>query len=78
MYQVGSDQYQWAPCRVIGWDEGARMYEVVFGEDGSTPVTRQDSNGTFITYGALPLSGGLKKKLVKRLNLRFKVGISEL
>lgn len=68
LYQVRGDCYEWAPCRVVGWNEAARAFEVEF--DGAAPA------GTGIDDVGVPLSGGLKGKLVKRLNLRFKVSMS--
>jgi len=86
LYQVKVDGYVWVPCKVVAWDDATRMFLVEFdhasGSDGplSAPPARPmtstglallraptpDGNGGFLS------SGGLRQKLVKRLNLRFK------
>ncbi len=79
LYQLSSDGYIWAPCWVVRWDDTSRQFEVEFpgamdsAHTQQGPVTRQDSHGAYVTTGARPPAGSLKRKMVKRLNLRFMV-----
>jgi hypothetical protein len=78
MYQVQGDTSMWTPCHVVRWDGDSRTFEVVF--DDQPADTSVDSSpkggggdGAATSGGGIPLAGGLKRKMVKRLNLRFKV-----
>ncbi|GFH14246.1 uncharacterized protein HaLaN_10265 [Haematococcus lacustris] len=85
MYQSGSGAYVWVPCRVTSWDPVARAFEVQFQAHGPAAGVQTAPNGhTGLANGSgkggaqqdapggRDLAGGLTKKLVKRLNLRFK------
>ena len=79
LYQVKSDAYEWTPCRVVGWDCASRTFEVRFDspeEEAAAVASAPEGACKGSGAGRAGSASGLRSKHVKRLNLRFKVGLA--